>query len=327
MNFKVSVIVPVYKVRDRILRTLECLKAQTLKEFEVLFIDDGSPDNSSEFAHNYLKDSHVIYRIIKKENGGVSSARNLGIEEAVGEYIQFLDSDDYIDKDMLKDLYNKAIETNSDIVYTGYVYEEADGTKILDNIEGLAEGVLSGKEAVIKYIYGISYTPIMAGIFKRSLLIDNNIKFNTNRKFAEDIAFAVKAYCHSQKVYCCKKIYFHYVKWEGSAMNSMSLDYLDVYYSNLEILEYIKENFNYLEVEKSLIESRIPAGIVNIFIGFAKNENLHKAMYDFIKQKKVREDLSKYKMVKIEKDRIKYLILSKMILYFPKAVVKYYSKK
>jgi len=122
MDYKISVIVPVYKVRDRILRTLDSLKAQTFKEFEVLFIDDGSPDASSEFTDNYLKNSHVIYRIIKKENGGVSSARNLGIEEAKGEYIQFLDSDDYIDKNMLKDLHEKAIKTNSDIVYSGYIF-------------------------------------------------------------------------------------------------------------------------------------------------------------------------------------------------------------
>ena len=68
MDCKISVIVPVYKVRDRIIRTLESLKDQTFEEFEVLFIDDGSPDDSSEFADNYLRDSNVSYRIIKKEN-------------------------------------------------------------------------------------------------------------------------------------------------------------------------------------------------------------------------------------------------------------------
>ncbi|WP_297426853.1 glycosyltransferase family 2 protein [Clostridium sp.] len=327
MNFKVSVIVPVYKVRDRILRTLECLKAQTLKEFEVLFIDDGSPDNSSEFAHNYLKDSHVIYRIIKKENGGVSSARNLGIEEAVGEYIQFLDSDDYIDKDMLKDLYTKAVETNSDIVYSGYIFEESNRREITSNIKNLKEGEFTGKDAVLGFIYGVTHTHIMANLFRRSLLIEKNIKFDINRKYAEDIAFEIKVYAHAKKVYCVNKIYSHYVKWEESAINNVSLNFLDIYYSNIETLDYIRVRIKDKEIEKAMIHSRIPAAIVNIVAAFAGKKELHEEMYKFIDNPNVRNDLSKYKMYKLEKERLKYLVLSKMILFSPNMVVKYYKRR
>ncbi|MBW6410796.1 glycosyltransferase family 2 protein [Clostridium weizhouense] len=327
MSYKVSVIVPVYKVRGRILKTLESLKAQTFKEFEVLFIDDGSPDDSSEFADNYLKDSGVNYRIIKKENGGVSSARNLGIDEANGEFIQFLDSDDYIDKDMIKDLYDKITEEKCDVVYSAYVFEENDGKRITDNIEGLSEGKFSGKEAALGLIYGISYTHIMANLFKRSLLVDNNIKFDVNRKFAEDISFMIKSYAYAENIYCMKKIYAHYVKWGESVMNNVSLNYLDVYYSNIETLQYIRANFNDQELEKAMIQNRIPTAIVNIFIAFATKQNLHKEMYKFIKKKDVRKNLSRYKMVRIEKDRIKYSILSKLILHSPKIVEKYYSRR
>ncbi len=327
MDYKISVVVPVYKVRDRILRTLDSLKAQTFKEFEVLFIDDGSPDNSSEFSHNYLKDSHVIYRIIKKKNGGVSSARNLGIEEAKGEYVQFLDSDDYIDKNMLKDLYEKAIETNSDIVYSGYIFEESNRKEISNNIENLKEGKSTGKKATLGLIYGISHTHIMANLFKRSLLIDNNIKFDVNRKFAEDIAFEIKAYSHAENVYCVKKIYSHYVKWSESVTNNVSLDFLDIYHSNIETLDYIKIRIKDKDLEKAMIQSRIPAAIVNIVGSFAINKELCVEMHDFIKNPQVRRDLSNYKMYRLEKDRLKYLILSKMILYMPKMVEKYYAKR
>lgn len=327
MNCKVSVIVPVYNVRDRILKTLESLKAQTFKEFEVLFIDDGSPDNSSEFTNNYLKDSHVIYRIIKKENGGVSSARNLGIEESKGEYVCFLDSDDYIDKDMLKDLYSKAEEENADVIYSSYVFENNDTTPITDNQKDLKEGRYSGLESAIGLAYGISYTHIMANLFKKSILIDNNIRFDENRKFAEDISFMIKAYAHSNKVYCINNIYAHYVKWEQSVMNNISLNYLDVYYSNIETLQYIRDNFNSLELEKAMIQNRIPAGIVNIFAAFCVKSELHKKLYEFINEKEVREALKKYKMVRFEKDRLKYLLLSKMILINPKVVEKYYLRK
>jgi glycosyltransferase involved in cell wall biosynthesis len=327
MDFKVSVIVPVYKVRDRILRTLDSLKAQTLKEFEVLFIDDGSPDDSSKFAHNYLKNSHVIYRVIKKENGGVSSARNLGIEEAKGEYIQFLDSDDYINKDMLKDLYEKAIKTGSDVVYSGYVFEESNRKEISNNIKSLKEGEFTGKEAALGLIYGTSHTHIMANLFKRSLLIEKNIRFDVNRKFAEDIAFEIKAYTHSNKVYCLRKIYSHYVKWGESVTNNVSLNFLDIYYSNIETLDYIKIRVKDKDLEKAMIENRIPAAIVNIVAAFASKKELREELYKFIEDPGVRKDLSKYKMYRLEKDRLKYLILSKMILYKPSMVEKYYGKR
>lgn len=327
MDFKVSVIVPVYKVRDRILRTLDSLKAQTLKEFEVLFIDDGSPDDSSKFAHNYLKNSHIIYRIIKKENGGVSSARNLGIEEARGEYVQFLDSDDYINKDMLKDLYEKAIKTGSDVVYSGYVFEESNRKEISNNIESLKEGGFTGKEAALGLIYGTSHTHIMANLFKRSLLIEKNIRFDVNRKFAEDIAFEIKAYAHASKVYCIRKIYSHYVKWGESVTNNVSLNFLDIYYSNIETLDYIKIRVKDKDLEKAMIENRIPAAIVNIVAAFASKNELREELYKFIENPEVRKDLSKYKMYRLEKDRLKYFILSKMILYKPSMVEKYYGKR
>ena len=327
MDCKVSLIIPVYKVRDRILRTLESLKEQTFKEFEVLFIDDGSPDDSSKFAHNYLKNSHVIYRIINKENAGVSSARNLGIKESKGEYVCFLDSDDYIDKDMLKELYNKAIESQCDVVYSGYVFEESNGKEISNNIGNLKDGKVSGKEAALGLIYGVSHTHIMANLFKRSLLIDNNIEFDVNRKFAEDIAFEIKAYAHANNVYCVNKLYSHYVKWGESVTNNVSINFLDTYYSNVETLEYIRMKIKDRDLEKAMIENRIPAAIVNIVAAFSTKSELHDTMYEFIQKPEVKRDLSKYKMFKFEKDRLKYLILSKMILYKPSLVEKYYSRR
>ena len=327
MNYEISVVVPVYKVRDRIIRTLESLKAQTFKDFEVLFVDDGSPDDSSDFADNYLKDSDVAYKIIKKKNGGVSSARNLGIEEAKGEYIMFLDSDDYIDKNMLKGFYDKILEGNFDVLYCAYVFEESNEKEITNNMKDLNYGEVSGKEAALGLIYGTTYTHIIANLFKRSLLINNNIRFDEKRKFAEDISFMVKAYASSERVYCINKIYAHYVKWGESAMNNINLNYKDVYYSNVETLQYIKEKFNDKALEKAMVTSRIPAAIVNIFIGFATKKELHDDMYEFINDETVRKDLRRYKMYKLEKDRLKYLILSKVILLKPSIIENYYGKR
>ena len=167
----------------------------------------------------------------------------------------------------------------------------------------------------------------MANMFKKSLLKDNNIKFDTNRKFAEDISFMLKAYANAEKIYCIDEIYAHYVRWSQSVMNNIKINYLDVYYSNIETLKYIKENFNNKSLEKAMITSRIPAAIVNIFIAFCTKDSLKKELYEFLSDKKVRSELRKYKMVRFEKDRLRYLILSKVILLCPKIIEKYYNKK
>lgn len=110
-------------------------------------------------------------------------------------------------------------------------------------------------------------------------------------------------------------------------MNNINLNYLDVYYSNIETLQYIKETLNDKDLERAMVTSRIPAAIVNIFIGFATKKELYDDMYKFISNKNVRKDLSRYKMYKLEKDRLKYLILSKLILYKPKVIENYYGKR
>jgi len=326
MDIKVSIIVPIYNVRDRILNTLKSIKNQSFKDFEVLFIDDGSPDDSSKIANEYLKNTHVNYRIIKKENGGVSSARNLGINEAKGEYITFLDSDDYIESNMIEIFFEKAAKEKCDVIYSAYVFEECDGRTITDNTCSIVNMNMSGIEAAIGLANGMKYTHIMANMFRRSILLNNNVLFDENRKFAEDISFMIKAYGHSKKVCSIEGVYAHYVKWDTSVMNNVSINYLDVYYSNIETLKYVREVFENKDLEKALVESRIPAGIVNIFAAFAGKEELHKKLYEFIKTKKVRNDLSKYKMAKIEVDRLKYYILSKIILFTPKIAERYYNK-
>jgi glycosyltransferase involved in cell wall biosynthesis len=327
MCYGISVIVPVYNVRNKVLKSLESLKEQTFKDFEVLFIDDGSPDDSSDVIDSYLKESDVNYRIIKKENGGVSSARNLAIDEAKGKYVQFLDPDDYIEKDMFKELYDKVIETDSDIVYSGYFYEENDGKELYNNMKNLKPGLYSGKEAALGYIYGYSYTHGMASLIKRSLLKEYNIKFDINRKYAEDIAFHIKSYSHANRVCCMDKIYCHYVKWGDSVTNNISSNFLDSYYSNIDTLNYIKENICDEDIEKAMIENRIPISIVVIVSAFAVKSELQEEMNKFINRKDVRNYLKRHKVYKVEKDQIKYFILSKMILFMPNLIKKYYSRR
>ena len=112
---KVSVIVPVYNVYDYLGKCLDSLVNQTLKDIEIIVVNDGSPDNSEEIIDIYKKKYKCI-KAYKKENGGLSDARNYGIKRAQGEYIAFIDSDDYVDTQMLEKMYQKAKKDNLDIV-------------------------------------------------------------------------------------------------------------------------------------------------------------------------------------------------------------------
>src|SRR5699024_6933853 len=112
---KVSVIVPVYNVEKYIEKCIQTLVNQTLQDLEIIIVNDGSTDNSEKIIKKYKKEyKNIIY--VTKENGGLSSARNFGLLYATGEYVAFLDSDDYVDKIIYEKMYNKAKETNSDYV-------------------------------------------------------------------------------------------------------------------------------------------------------------------------------------------------------------------
>ena len=101
---KISVIMPVYKVEKFVGKTIESILSQTLTEFELFAIDDGSPDNSGKICDDYAKKDSRI-KVIHKENGGAPEARNVAIEQAIGKYMYFIDSDDWIEKDMLQIMY------------------------------------------------------------------------------------------------------------------------------------------------------------------------------------------------------------------------------
>ncbi|HFD6724085.1 TPA: glycosyltransferase family 2 protein, partial [Enterococcus faecium] len=115
----VSVIVPIYNVEKYLRKCVDSLLSQTLKEIEIVLVDDGSPDASGEIADEYQK-KYSNVKTIHRENGGLGPARNTGIENATGEYVAFLDSDDWVESDMYEKLYLVASKENADIVVSGH---------------------------------------------------------------------------------------------------------------------------------------------------------------------------------------------------------------
>jgi len=220
-----SVIVPVYKVEQYLPTLLDSILAQTYKDYELLLIDDGSPDGSGKICDDYAaRDERV--RVIHKENGGVSSARNRGIEEARGEYLYFCDSDDYLAADMFEVLMREV--GGRDLLRTGYLMlvpreegflEKAERTDkvnyrlIADNDEGLTNEFPT---------FFIDITSVCRLLLKRSILIENNLRFSSKFRFGEDTLFVFEYLTHIHSAilidyqgYC----YFHNA---GSAIYNLN---------------------------------------------------------------------------------------------------------
>ena len=123
---KISIIVPVYNVEQYLAECIESIKDQSLTDIEIILVDDGSPDNSGAICDDYaLKDDRI--KVIHKKNGGLSSARNAGLEVAIGEYIGFVDSDDWVDGEMYEVLYKNAVENQAEIAACNIAKMGLDG--------------------------------------------------------------------------------------------------------------------------------------------------------------------------------------------------------
>ena len=175
---KISVIVPVYNCEKFLDRCVTCLVNQTYKNIELIFVNDGSKDNSLKVLNKYKKQNKDKIVVIDKENGGVGSARNAGLDKATGDYIVFVDADDFVDKDYLKKLHSGI--KNHDIIVSGYRKYNYDYSKVL------FERALLDNSEYEKY----KMLVIWAKMYKRDFIEKNKIRFNS-LKMGEDIVFSL----------------------------------------------------------------------------------------------------------------------------------------
>ena len=206
---KVSIIVPVYKAEPYIRKCIDSILSQTFTNFVLLLIDVGSPDNCGKICDEYAElDTRV--HVFHKENGGVSAARNLGLDHAKGDYVCFIDSDDWIDPDMLETLIGWEQKKQTDLLFFGLKYESAvdcsDTMELLQKISGVYEGINS----VIKACYILETNEIFGWtcnkLFRNCIIQDHHIKFNEEISIQEDHIFTL-AYL---KYVTCLAIYSYF---------------------------------------------------------------------------------------------------------------------
>lgn len=238
MNPLISVIVPVYKVEKYLHRCIDSILAQTYENIEVLLIDDGSPDQSGAICDDYqAKDSRV--RVFHKENGGVSSARNLGLRESKGDYIGFVDADDYISPEMYQSLLNLIEQNKADIAICGY-QKEIDKDKFEPYWKDKVQISLDRNKMISNLLTNHYFTcSACTMLFNKSLIY--RIMFAERIKHNEDLLYIYEAMKLAEKAMYISEPYYYYCTTDGSATTSGFSDaMMDVVYVSEYILEDIK---------------------------------------------------------------------------------------
>ena len=247
---KVSIIVPVYNLELYIEKCLNSLVNQTLKDLEIIVVNDGSTDKSVEIIEKMKKQYPNLIKTYNISNVGVAKARNFGLSKATGEYIGFVDGDDYVSKDMYEKLYNKAIEEDSDIVTSGYYKVkkekcEEKGTK-LSNCFGY--DIHMQPNILIE-----SFPYIWNKIFKRNLIIKNKIEFE-NLKIYEDLVFTYKLYFNANKISKVDEpLYYYIVTRESSATYEFTEKRFDIFKAFDSLIEYMKNNNCFEEFKNEIL--------------------------------------------------------------------------
>lgn len=209
---KVSIILPIYNVEKYIAKSIESVLAQTYTDFELLVIDDGTPDRSIEVVKTY-NDSRI--KIFHKENGGLSDARNYGLERAIGDYIYFMDSDDWIEPDLLEDNIAILEEANLDFVVFGYIQDNEDEKgQVVSSafINPKVKSYVKGEQDLTIDTYHLGLLGYAWNkLYRKTFLDEFQFRFEKGTSLIEDILFNSKVYQNTETIYFNERCYYHYL--------------------------------------------------------------------------------------------------------------------
>lgn len=253
-NPKVSVIVPVYNVEKLLQRCIDSILAQTFTDFELLLIDDGSKDKSGEICDEYAaKDSRI--RVFHKQNGGVSTARNIGIDKAQGEWIYFVDSDDIVLPSALG-TFCSLIYSDSELVMAGF-YTSDENNTVREQRKMVRQCELSVIQA-LKEMYAptdFCYQGYLwCKLFKRKVILQNNLRFEETISFNEDRLFIVEYLCHclAPISYTTNAVY-NYILRTDSAMSTLQKEYNKKFATDFDAFVLMYQRISEYTKDKELI--------------------------------------------------------------------------
>ncbi len=244
---KVSVIVPVHNVEKYLPRCLDSLVHQTLRDMEILVINDGSPDNSQSIIEEYERNYPQLKGYLKK-NGGLSDARNYGLERATGEYIGFIDSDDYVELDMFEKLLRKAEDEQCDLVVCDLIYTYENHEREDWVMKGLSD--LNENRNKAGFL-----SPLFAWnkLYKKELLIDHDLRYPLGLWY-EDIPVSIPCFALAKKVGYVPEAMVHYLQRSSSIMGAKYSPRMREIFTELQNTEATLKRFGLLETYHTEME-------------------------------------------------------------------------
>lgn len=327
LNPKVSIIVPIYNVERYLDRCMQTLLGQTMTDIEIILVDDGSPDRCPQMCDEYAKKDPRV-KVVHKQNGGLGYARNSGLDVATGEYVAFVDSDDFTSVEAYETLYKVAKEQDADIVYAGFTMQDSDGT---ESECFMLNHVWEGKE-IISFLKSMIFDTkpdidtiwmsVWNGLYKRDLIEQHKIRFFSEREFlSEDILFHLMLVPLCRKIVCIPKTFYHYC-YNGTSLthSSFNVRKIECNIRLFEKLSKIAEDYHLPEIKKEIFlffenytRGIILRGIILSDRSMAEKRRLCNKVYGYKGWKAVRDYLKDKNIPKKERLGL-FLITNRLFL-------------
>lgn len=341
---KFSIIMPVYNVEKYVEKAIISVMNQTYKNFELIVVNDGTKDNSMDIIKKLQKEDKRI-KIFNKDNGGLSSARNFGLKYATGEYVCFVDSDDYVYANYLEVLYNEILNKESDLIIFGYNVDVIDSNEIILKEFDILENYQEFNKKNKLYFENVS----MIGYawnkcFKRSIIEENNLTYEEGTSYIEDIIFNCDFIKKCTNIIIIPNIIYHYVQRERETLGRKSYNNmleLDLRYSEKlkqillllnnsrrkvdktiynTLFERIKWSLNLITLDKNISRKKKLFLIKTYFIYIKNNEKKFNSYVTFSRKDKIFMFLVKRKSTEI------FYVANKLLFFLKKQLQNIKSK-
>lgn len=270
-DIKITAIMPVYGVEKYVGKCIESLQAQTFKDWELIAVDDGSPDKSGEICDEYAKNDSRI-TVIHKENGGAPSARNTAIPQAKGEYLYFVDSDDWAEPTMFEDMYNAAKKNNAQLVVAGYYIDTYySDTEFYSQEQVLPSREFKSQQEFREYAYkmfdkNLLYTP-WNKLFSTKYIMDNNIRFRNT--FWDDFPFNLDVVRDVERVVLLDGKYYHFMRARSDSETAKYRS--DMYEKREEENGWMKELYSYWNISDENSMEMLSRRYIERVVGCVEN--------------------------------------------------------
>lgn len=313
-EYAISIIIPVYNGEKYLKKCLNSIVNQTIfSKLQVIVVDDGSTDNTLSIIKKYkeLYGDNIV--VVSIPNGGVSNARNVGIENSTGKYITFVDADDWVDQKCYEEMYRKAQESSADIVATGF-FVSNDNDDILKNTVTNQETKKLQKDIIRNFLCGKIDVHCCNKIFLREII--KKIRFDTKLKIAEDRMFLFETFLVARSIYLIPNVFYHYYQNTNSVMHNID-GYLNM--DGIKVSQLIlNKTAEFFPELKPYAESMYISMACRVYCELEENNQKNISEY-----KKLKNDIKRYRLI----NGIRYMSVKHLIaLGFAKTSPQIFNK-